>query len=400
MLSEVLFIVVAMLFASVILSIIFFIAWKTLVRKPYTLNWSLAFAAAALQCFFYPSSQWFPSYESWWLTVNAFATILMTLGLRGHCQRTRFEHLPDNLWPYAGGVYGLIVWTTIVTPHAGLRMALLPAAASATLFLSALMIMRHRSEPRPVEWAVATSMAIVGLILGIIAGMAVLQGAAGDAAYPTHYVQLNVMAVPAAFIATGMFVTLMLASDLSSDLKELAVRDQLTGLYERRGLGEHGAAAYETARRHSMPLSVVMMDIDRFKSINDEHGHAVGDAALCHFADVLKEERRADDIFARVGGEEFALVLPGTDLKAALKVADGLRERIEAAPMRIGEIELTMTASFGVATVNSSDNCLSDTITRADRALYRSKRGGRNQVDLESSQLMRAADGKLFAVRG
>jgi diguanylate cyclase (GGDEF)-like protein len=98
---------------------------------------------------------------------------------------------------------------------------------------------------------------------------------------------------------------------------------------------------------------------------------------------------------ARVGGEEFALVLQGTDLQSAMKIADELCSRIEASPMRLDGIEFSMTASFGVATVSEKDAGLPDTIIRADRALYRSKRAGRNQVDLESSQLMLAADGTL-----
>jgi diguanylate cyclase (GGDEF)-like protein len=141
-----------------------------------------------------------------------------------------------------------------------------------------------------------------------------------------------------------------------------------------------------------------MTDIDRFKYINDEYGHAVGDAALAHFASLLADDRRAEDILARVGGEEFALVLQGSDLEHALKIADDLCQRIEKTPMELDGIKLGMTASFGVATVSAKDNCLQETIVRADRALYRSKRAGRNQVDLESSQLMLAADGTLKPV--
>ena len=396
--SEVFYIIVAMHFASLTLSIVFFLAWKTLGKKPYALSWSVGFLAASAQwlCNIFAPS--FPSWESYWLTVNALAMGLITLGIRGHCQRTNCERLPRNLWPYVGAIYAVIVWATVVNPHAGVSMALVPATAAVTLFLSALMTIRHREQSRPAEWAAATSMVVFGLSQGIAAGMALMQGATADAGYMTLYQQFNFLTLPSGYIATGMFVIFMIASDLSEELKELAIRDQLTGVLDRRGLGEQGAIAYATARRNDTPVSVILTDIDRFKFINDEYGHAVGDSALVHFAEILKESRRTDDILARVGGEEFAIVLPGTELADALKIADLLCSRIEATPMAIETKQLHMTASFGVAAVNSSDTCLSDTIIRADRALYRSKRAGRNQVDLESSQLMRAIDGTLKPV--
>ena len=398
--TDVFYIVVAMHFASLTLSIIFFLAWKTLGNKPYALSWSLGFLAASAQWFCHIQFDWFPSWEAYWLTVSALSLGLITLGIRGHCQRTDCRNLPNNLWPIAALVFAVIYWTTIVSPHAGIRTALTPASAALTLFVSALMVIRHRKRPRPAEWAAATSFVIFGLIQGIAAGMAVLQGPSGDVGYQLLYLQYNFLTLPAGYIATGMFVILMIASDLSEEMKELAVRDQLTNVFDRRGLGEQGALAYARARRSGKPVSVILTDIDRFKTINDEHGHATGDDALCHFANVLQSDRRGEDLVARVGGEEFAIVLPETDLPAALRIADQLCRRIETSPMIADGRRLTMTASFGVATINASDTCLSDTIARADRALYRSKRGGRNQVDLESSQLMRASDGSLKPVAG
>jgi diguanylate cyclase (GGDEF)-like protein len=190
----------------------------------------------------------------------------------------------------------------------------------------------------------------------------------------------------------------MLASDVSVDMKEIAVRDQLTGLLNRRGFSEQSAMAYATARRGRAPISVIMTDIDHFKTVNDEFGHATGDEALAHFAKLLNENRRIDDIAARIGGEEFALVLPGTQIEQAISIADELCERMAASPLAVDGRDVVMTASFGVAAISEKDTCLTDVIIRADRALYRSKRAGRNRVDLESSQFMRAIDGSLKAV--
>jgi diguanylate cyclase (GGDEF)-like protein len=141
-----------------------------------------------------------------------------------------------------------------------------------------------------------------------------------------------------------------------------------------------------------------MTDIDHFKDVNDKFGHAAGDAALAHFAELLMTDRRMEDVVARVGGEEFAIVLPGTDLAGSIEIADELCEGLEATPLVVDGADIVMTASFGVATISNKDSCLTDVIVRADRALYRSKRAGRNRVDLESSQLMRTADGTLRSV--
>jgi diguanylate cyclase (GGDEF)-like protein len=145
-------------------------------------------------------------------------------------------------------------------------------------------------------------------------------------------------------------------------------------------------------------MSIIMTDIDRFKYINDKFGHAAGDMALAHFARLFSESRRKEDVVARVGGEEFALLLPGTDLRDAMAIADQLCARIGSTPLETTVVGLPMTASFGVAAISEKDKSLDDMLLRADRALYRSKRAGRNQVDLESSQLLRAADGRLVPV--
>lgn len=392
------YILVAMMLASATLSIIFFIAWKTMGRKAYALSWSVAFLAATVHWFLNLLAPSFPSPEVYWLTMSAFAIVVITLVIRGHCQRTQCSFLPDNLWPYAGAVYAVIVWTTVVEPHVGIRTALLPLAACVTLLLSALMTVRFRNVTRPAEWAAAISMVLFAVSRAVAAVMALMQGATGDAAYQAMFVQFNFTTLPAGYMATGMFVVFMLASDISIDMKEIAIRDQLTGLLNRRGLGEQGARAYANSRRTGRPVSVVMTDIDRFKTINDDFGHACGDDALVHFSRLLIEGRRAEDILARVGGEEFALIMPGTNLEYAIEVANKLRAKVEADEMIVGDTTLRMTASFGAATISEKDTCLSDTIVRADRALYRSKRAGRNQVDLDSSQMMLTKDGTLKPV--
>ena len=393
--SPVAFILVALVLNSAMLSVIFFIAWKTQGEKPYALTWSLAFLAATGQWSFNLAGSAFPSFETYWLTTNALGLAVITLGLRGHCQRTDCQKLPKNLWPYASLIYVAIVWFTVVEQHVGLRTALLPFAGGITLFLSSIMIIRHRKKPRPAEWAAAIMMLVFGLSQFAAAVVAALQGAAGNDFYRTLYVNINFLSLPTGYTGVAMFIIFMLASDLSEQMKEVAARDPLTGLLNRRGFGDQTEKAYATARRIDRPVSVIMTDIDRFKRINDEFGHIEGDNALCHFAEILENGRRADDILARMGGEEFAIVLPGAKLEECNRIAEALCLQLQQTPMDIDGKTLAMTASFGVATLSVKDACLTDAIVRADRALYRSKRAGRNRVDLESSQMMRCPDGTL-----
>lgn len=392
MTSPVFYIIVALMLTSAMISITFFLAWQTLGRKTHTLTWSFAFMAASFQWLFNLQSEKFPNFESYWLTVNGLALVVVTLGLRGHCQRTDCRILPRNLWPYTGLVFLAILWTTAVERHVGVSTAIAPGVAAITLFLSAAIVLRHRATPRPAELAAAITMILFGLTQLAVSAAALLQGAEGDAVYRELYVNINFLTIPAGYTGTAVFVLFMVASDLSENMKELAANDQLTGLLNRRGFTTLAAQAYAVSRRTGAPVSVVMSDIDRFKFINDEFGHAGGDLALCHFATALTQGRRTEDVIARVGGEEFALVLPGTGLFEALRIAEELCQRVESTPLLVDGEQLPMTASFGVATISRNDTCLTDVIVRADRALYRSKREGRNRVDLESSQVLRTMD--------
>lgn len=194
-----------------------------------------------------------------------------------------------------------------------------------------------------------------------------------------------------------MFLVFMVASDLSERMKALAVMDTLTGLYNRRGFSQQAEQAFSMARRTGRPVSIIMTDIDHFKRINDRYGHAVGDEALQHYAALLTQERRAEDIVARMGGEEFAIVLPNADLFQAVKVAERIRTSVAAKPLDMGGHEIPMTSSFGVASLSDSDDDVHTILIRADKALYRSKDEGRNRVDIESSKQLECIDGQLRA---
>lgn len=162
-----------------------------------------------------------------------------------------------------------------------------------------------------------------------------------------------------------------------------AVTDSLTGLFTHGFLQETLGRQLLCARRHGWPLSVVFIDIDRFKQVNDHYGHAVGDDVLRTLAGKLRDTVRRSDIVVRYGGEEFVVLLPHTDAAGAHKVAEQLRAVVEQMPVessRLGEQPLMVTISLGVATFPGDADDGEALLARADEAMYRAKRGGRNQV--------------------
>jgi two-component system, cell cycle response regulator len=162
---------------------------------------------------------------------------------------------------------------------------------------------------------------------------------------------------------------------------ELAVTDALTGLHNRRYMETHLAALAEQAGATGRPLSLVLVDIDNFKSINDTHGHEAGDSVLRQFASRFRRNTRSIDLACRIGGEEFVIVMPDSGLERACQIGERLRECIADEPFQAdGGIKLKVTASVGVATLDRPLGSLDALFKRADQALYVAKRGGRNRV--------------------
>jgi len=168
-------------------------------------------------------------------------------------------------------------------------------------------------------------------------------------------------------------VTLKLQHD---KLQNMAMHDQLTGLFNRYFLLAAASHKVSKSKRHNYPLSVLMMDIDHFKSINDNHGHAVGDDVLKAVADCLSIEKRKEDVLARFGGEEFVLLLDHCDVVQAEIKAEKLRAAIET----LQPAGLKITVSIGVAQLNLQETEFTEPLKRADDALYIAKEQGRNRV--------------------
>lgn len=181
------------------------------------------------------------------------------------------------------------------------------------------------------------------------------------------------------FYCMSIGFMLMAREQLMLDLARRATTDALTGAYNRHAFEPIAETALAQIERHQQPVSLLMIDLDHFKAINDQHGHLVGDQVLKAVTQVIRRELRGGDVLARYGGEELAVLLPGTDAHAAHQLGERLRERIESTQWPFANEPLHLTASFGLATAVQPET-LHDLIQAADQALYAAKAGGRNQL--------------------
>ncbi|MDD3517521.1 MAG: GGDEF domain-containing protein [Chromatiales bacterium] len=168
--------------------------------------------------------------------------------------------------------------------------------------------------------------------------------------------------------------------ELIAELEHLATTDPLTGVLNRRRFWELAQEEFSRARRYQRALSLLVLDIDHFKNINDTHGHPVGDQVIRTVAEFCIDTARSTDVVARLGGEEFAILLPETPLANAETVAERLRQMIGSSPIGVGDLLIPLTASIGVAELDAEDADFDALVLRTDRALYEAKGAGRDRV--------------------
>lgn len=178
----------------------------------------------------------------------------------------------------------------------------------------------------------------------------------------------------------GIIVDITERKRLEEELHRQATTDSLTGIYNRRHFEKLAAAELKRAQRLNHPLSVAVIDIDYFKQVNDTYGHAAGDQVLLAFRNLCQSNIREIDVFARLGGDEFALLLPVSTCDQAFAALERIRDAVEAEPIRLGEIHVSITVSVGLASLIEKDEDFDKLLIKADQALYQSKQAGRNKV--------------------
>ena len=311
-------------------------------------------------------------------TLAMMGTVLYAHGLR------RFFGLSMPAWPYVLVVIGVIaLWIFVAWyPVYRARVILASGIMATHMIAAAVWVYRRRDLELEVSGRMMTG---VLLACGVVMALRAVTAPFTDVPSPLAPGWINVLGglAGAVFPVVGTTAFLMMASERSRiRLQRAAVTDELTGLPNRRALtfaAQQGMAQIAGGGR----MSLILFDIDRFKSINDTHGHEMGDRALAHIANLLRTAVSAPAMAGRFGGEEFLCVLPGADVDEAAALAESLRERLDASPLVLPGRELNITASFGVSAVRSDDPSIDRALARADVALYRAKAGGRNRVEVD-----------------
>ncbi|ENO74634.1 sensor domain-containing diguanylate cyclase [Thauera sp. 63] len=257
---------------------------------------------------------------------------------------------------------------------------------SVLMCLLGVVGLRARQDGAPYFMAGAVS----GMLGASVTAMAVWRG--------MPFTELTFRAAELGFAVDGTILALALADRMRRIREQqlraehLAAFDPLTGLRNRRAFAEHAAPVWSTARRHGRPLSVIVLDLDHFKRINDSHGHAIGDTVLVAAARAIERDCRAGDIAARWGGEEFIVLMPETTGQQAWAMAERLLASVRSIDIPLGGERLGVSASVGVAEWRGHDD-LEALIREADAWMYASKRAGRDRVSGSSPAADRAYAG-------
>lgn len=207
---------------------------------------------------------------------------------------------------------------------------------------------------------------------------------------PRYWEQIGLQPFSRSILTLGMVIILLICLSglgLSEKMNSLIIREGLTGLFNQNHVRQRLTEEYYRAKRYDHPLSLLMIDLDNFKSLNDRFGHAAGDHLLRYFGRLIRETIRPSDIPARFGGEEFLIILPETGKKEAQAVAERLRQRISECPFRIDSRreDVRLTISIGVTAFPDYGQSAEEMITMADLALYQAKKAGKNVVSFYSS---------------
>jgi diguanylate cyclase (GGDEF)-like protein len=316
------------------------------------------------------------------VAANELLALSLLLVLEG-CQRFlgRRRHAIDA---YAGAVavlIGIVYWTYLA-PNFDARVAVV-SAFHAYLYASiSWAVLRGRPSGRPAYSynfvTIAAALFCLGhAARGLVYGLGKLHQADLMQVTPmnTAFMGIGILALPC--MSTGI---VMLAHDrLAQRLERLANVDDLTGAWARRAFLLKAQAILDAAVHNGMPVALAIIDIDRFKLINDTYGHAAGDAVLSHFAAFVERNLRAGDVFGRLGGEEFGVLCPDTDAAQAVVLLERLRERLASAALPPWPGASSYTFSVGVDQYRSGEP-LAALMARSDAALYAAKASGRDRV--------------------
>ncbi|SEK29683.1 diguanylate cyclase (GGDEF) domain-containing protein [Bosea lupini] len=319
-------------------------------------------------------------------TVSWIGYLLILFGVRSFAGRP--ARLPLYLLAVAAAALPLFLWNE---PDGFVKrvvlVAVLVMACDMLLVREGLLLWRRE---RLASGAILAALFAPTVVLFAIRGYLAAIGQLGTELFPANDANQWVAATGTAFLLLRGSALLLLAAERNRNtLVAIAQHDPLTGAMNRSGLERAMARIATDAGKRPGRLTLLLIDIDHFKSLNDTHGHAAGDRILQLFAEAARSELRASDVLARHGGDEFVALLPHMSTRDAVRVANRIRSAFGRALADRDGVTLQPTLSIGVAEGNAASNELEALLEQADKALYRSKRLGRDRVQVQIRALAR-----------
>lgn len=399
MLFDIRTLLVAVVLTSVFCTAARFLLWWMHPAVPGLGRWALAGVAGALAIFMI----FFYGIERWPLSLSlAQLLVLIGMALAWDGFRRFIGHPPVSRLALAVLGTAVLIWIALTLPQDSLELRALGNAMLVAI-MSALiareLLTATKPGPRAMRvtgWAYALN-ATVFLIRVVTAHK---NAAPISPLNPDGFAVFILFWWLGMMIAVTLGMVLMTTERLQADLDKQANHDPLTGALNRRSFSLIAEKAIAQSHRYGKPLSVLMMDLDRFKQINDHLGHNSGDELLCQFVTIAGNVLRSEDIFCRYGGEEFVALLPNTNAELALVAAERLRNTFAAElPETMKDIlPFPITVSIGVAE-RRQDEDIESLLHRADTALYQAKRRGRNRSELANGIRDTADNGYLGYLR-
>jgi diguanylate cyclase (GGDEF)-like protein len=325
--------------------------------------------------------------SDWWSAVLSNTLVALAFAAFAISLRT-FNGSPQRrgrLYALVAATAALAAYYTHVDADEALRIGAISLLYALLLGASARSIYRQGQE-RTVIAHVTGALFLLGTAIMAWRGLVYLfvPAAIPVSAFDATPLQIAAYALGGLLPVVSTIGYLLMCTEFNQrELAKAATLDHLTGICNRRAIEDLATRSIAAARRHGIPLGLMIVDVDHFKRINDEHGHQAGDVALVETVKRIRDSLRSEDLVGRLGGEEFVAVMPATDSGAALAAAERMRASFADRPMRLGEVELAITVSIGVAVLDAHDQVYSHLLRRADRAMYAAKTAGRNKVMLD-----------------
>jgi diguanylate cyclase (GGDEF)-like protein len=318
-----------------------------------------------------------------WTVLAANSVLLVCMTLKADAI-FEFYGRRISLWWHLGPAVMLATFFTLLLQQPTTRVLLGSMVYAVAQLTLALIVHRMQEGQRrsPASWLM-----IFGFLIGSIAFFTRAAAAVvaphwvSDLLNASTFQAVNFVVGFAVFLVTSVGFLLLFKERAEDEAQRLAATDPLTDTFNRRTFLELGAKELARSKRTHQPMSLVMLDLDHFKKINDKHGHLAGDDVLRRFVDIAQVCLRKEDLLVRYGGEEFCVLLPDETSQGAYTMAERIRYAVEHAAFRHGRVLLPITVSAGVAELDhNADETLAELLARADEALYAAKNTGRNRV--------------------